>query len=86
MKVAAPPSYDVAMQTQQTAVALSPPTGEPVSLVMSSASETDPPSYHAAQEIETPTLSSTNQGSLDDADEIQVDAAIASALQSNRDQ
>lgn len=86
MKVAAPPSYDVAMQTQQTAVAVSPPTGEPVSPVASSASETDPPSYNAAQDVETPTLSSTNQGSLDDTDEIQVEAATAVTPQPTRDQ
>lgn len=84
MKVAAPPSYDVAMQTQQSVVVVSPPMVEPVSPVNSS-SETDPPSYHAAHE--TPTLISTNQGSLDDTDEIHVDAAtVVQAPQTTRDQ
>lgn len=79
MKVTPPPSYQVAMQQQQLTVALSPPTGEQASPTNSSESETDPPSYRAAQHNGNATASPTNQGSLDETDEIQVDEASAAA-------
>lgn len=86
MKVTPPPSYQVAMQhQQQLTVALSPPTDSPPSPVAASDSETDPPSYHAAQELETPTESPTTQGNVDGGDEIQV-VAVAQPSQQQRDQ
>lgn len=88
MKVTPPPSYQIAMQQQQMTVALSPPTVAPGSPVTSSESETEPPSYRAAQQLETPsTASPTNQGSLDDSDEIQIDETPAPAAnqQAHRD-
>lgn len=84
MKVTPPPSYHVAMQhQQQLTVALSPPTDELASPVTSSESETEPPSYQAdeAQRVEAPSASPTNQGSLDETDEIQVDGAASVAQQ-----
>lgn len=93
MKVTPPPSYQIAMQQQQLTVNLPPVTGELASPVTSSESETDPPSYRAAQQLDAPTTASpTNQGSLDETDEIQVDAAAATApavstpAQTQRDQ
>lgn len=79
MKVTPPPSYQVAMQQQQLTVALSPPTDALASPIhaTSSESETDPPSYHAAEPLETPTPSPTNHASLD---EIQVEAAAAGGV------
>lgn len=78
MKITPPPSYQVAMQHQQT-VTLSPPTDALASPVhaSSSESETDPPSYHAAQQLDSPTASSTNQTSLDGSDDIQVESAVS---------
>lgn len=73
MKVTPPPSYQVAMQQQQLTVALSPPTDDHASPITFSESETEPPSYHAAQREDSPTASTANTGSLDGSDEIQVD-------------
>lgn len=81
------------MQQQQLTVNLPPATGELASPVTSSESETDPPSYRAAQQLDAPTTASpTNQGSLDETDEIQVDAAaetaptVSTPAQTQRDQ
>lgn len=67
MKVTPPPSYQVAMQQQQLTVDLSPPTDGPASPIhaSSSESETDPPSYNAAAQVESP----ASQGSLNDIQE-----------------
>lgn len=88
MKVTPPPSYQVAMQhQQQLTVALSPPTDSPPSPVVTSESETEPPSYHAAaQDLETPTASPINQGSLDGSDEIQAVVQPSPQQQQQRDQ
>lgn len=84
MKVTPPPSYQVAMQQQhQLTVALPPQTDETASPITSSGSETDPPSYQAAQQLDT-TASPSNQGSLDGTDEIQIDSEAAAAVQPAR--
>lgn len=74
MKVTPPPSYSVAMQQQQQlTVDLSPPTDGLASPIhaSSSESETDPPSYNAAAQLESP----TDQGSLNDIQEATQPAA-----------
>lgn len=91
MKVTPPPSYQVAMQQQQLTVALSPPSDALASPIHASPSEseTDPPSYHAAQRLDSSSASSpTNQASLDGSDEIQVEATAAESAhqQQPRDQ
>lgn len=65
------------MQQQQLTVALSPPSVASPIHANSSESETDPPSYNAAHSLDTPTspASPTNQGSLDETDEIMVETA-----------
>lgn len=88
MKVTPPPSYQVAMQQQQLTVALSPPTDDLASPITSSESETEPPSYHAAQRVEVNSSStSPNNASLDESDEILVDGAAPQSTQAaHRDQ
>jgi hypothetical protein len=75
------------MQQQQLTVALSPPSMASPIHATSSESETDPPSYNAVHSPESsPTATSpTNQGSLDETDEIVVEAAPESPRQ-RRDQ
>lgn len=77
MKVTPPPSYATAMQTQQLTVAL-PSDALASPIHAASESETDPPSYHAAQ-LESPAASSSLQGSLDASDEIEVEAVASTS-------
>lgn len=62
------------MQQQQLTVALSPPSVASPIHATSSESETDPPSYNAVQSLDSPTAASSpsNQGSVDEADDIEV--------------
>lgn len=69
--------FTVAMQQQQLTVALSPPSVASPIHATSSESETDPPSYNAVHSLDSPpaAASPTHQGSLDETDEIVVEAA-----------
>jgi hypothetical protein len=81
------------MQQQQLTVALSPPSVASPIHATSSESETEPPSYNAVHSLDSPLapdVSPTNQGSLDETDDITVEgepeSPAAQPQPSRRDQ